>query len=482
MTNATGGRQRRTTLIGLLAAAVMAAAGAVAWAQPAAASDFSQVSTMYAWGGNLEGQVGNGTTSIWVADPYALRQFDGRIVQTAAGGAFSLALLADGSVWSWGENFHGELGDGSHTDHLTPMPVANLHQIVRIAAGDGFGLAVQADGSVWAWGINDVGQLGNGSRTDAATPVKLAAPTNVVQVAAGSAHSLALRANGEVWAWGYNQSGQVGNGRDLSNQNPAGVVQPTPVRTTAPYGVVQIAAAGNQSMAMRSATLGGAVFAWGQNTFGELGNGSTDDSSTATLALRNAVTIGMGTSSSYAVGTDGFVYAWGSNQCGSLGDGTAVAERHRPERINLTGVTQLDGGLYAAAAVRSDGTLWRWGLGSVSPCAGAVGSPVQVPGLTSVAQASLGGENTFLAVAAAPTPPPPTTAIVPNLRGQTLDQAIATLQAVGLTFGSFNGIEDQSCNFIDLVISQSPQPGGEVAIGSPVSVTVGERPASTECP
>ena len=471
-----------TKLLGLLTAAVMVAgAVAVAVARPATAS----TSALYAWGDNSFGQVGNGTTSPAVADPYIVGQLGGSVVQTAGGFDFSLALLADGSVWAWGDNAVGELGDGSLAAHLTPRPVANLHNIVQIAAGPFFGLAVQADGSLWAWGDNGSGQLGNGTRNDALVPAKLASPAGVVQVAAGFHHSVALRSNGEVWAWGSDYEGQVGTGRDLSDQDPAHTDRLTPVRTLAPYGVVQVAAAANRTMALRSAPLGGGVFTWGSNLYGALGDGTTATTSTPKLVLRSATTIGLGDIASYAVGADGFLYAWGSNLCGVLGDGTAVAEQHRPERVNFTGVTQVDGGFETAVAVRSDGTLWWWGVFGPQPC-GAVdppptsSSPVQLQGLSSVAQVSLSTENTYLAVAAAP--PPPATTIVPELTGQDLDQASGTLRAAGLTLGGWSGREDRSCRFIDKVMGSTPPAGTEVATGSAVSVTLGEHPTSTECP
>ncbi len=405
-----GRRRVRWLAAATIGSAIAAFVAIVAW--PATAANPPRPPALYAWGGNGFGQVGNGTTGTFVTDPFVVHQFDARVVQVAAGDGFSLALLSDGTVWGWGYNGAGQLGDGTTANRLQPVQLHNLHNVVQLAVGESHGLAVQSDGTVWSWGANGHGQLGDGTLAAHLEPRKIAPFTDVIAVAAGHFHSVALRANGEVWAWGFDKFGQVGTGRDLSNPDSD---QLTPVRTRAPYGVVQIAAAGNTTMAMRSVPLGGAVFTWGYNGSGQLGDGTFATSSTPKLALRDGRAIALSQDSSYAVGSDSHLYGWGSDQCGALGDGSVV-DVNRPKQTAFTGAVGLDAGFDSAVAVRSDGTLWRWGLYGVDArqCSPSVAlNPVPVPGLTGVRQASLSNSNTYLVVADAvqplPTSPVPTT-------------------------------------------------------------------------
>jgi len=182
----------------------------------------------------------------------------------AAGGTHSLALRADGTVWAWGWNDQGQLGDGTDTDRHTPVRVRGLTDVVAVAAGRAHSLALRADGTVWAWGSNEDGELGDGTDTDRHTPVKVPGLSDVVAVAARDWHSLALRADGTVWAWGNNRFGQLGDGTDTDRH--------TPVKVPGLTDVVAVAAGEYHSLALRA---DGTVWAWGRNGYGQLGDGTT---------------------------------------------------------------------------------------------------------------------------------------------------------------------------------------------------------------
>jgi alpha-tubulin suppressor-like RCC1 family protein len=187
------------------------------------------------------------------------------IVAVAAGTEFSLALDGSGAVWAWGTNAHGELGDGTTTNRLTPVRVSGLTNVVAVSAGGASGdhaLALKADGTVWAWGGNGSGQLGDGTTTERHAPVPVVGLAAVVAVAAGGSHSLALRADGTVWAWGLNGSGQLGTNSTASS--------PTPVQVAGLTGATALAAGAYQSLA---ATPDATVWAWGSDGFGQLGDG-----------------------------------------------------------------------------------------------------------------------------------------------------------------------------------------------------------------
>jgi len=182
-----------------------------------------------------------------------------------AGGLHSLALKADGSVWAWGRNYSGQLGDGSTRDRNSPGQVSGLTGVTAIASGpDGsHNLALKTDGTVWAWGENGNGQLGDGSTTDRTTPIQVGGLTGVTAIAAGGAHSLALTGDGSVWAWGRNTDGQLGDGTTTERR--------TPVQVGSLGGVAAIAVGGYHSLASKS---DGTLWAWGNNLYGSLGDGS----------------------------------------------------------------------------------------------------------------------------------------------------------------------------------------------------------------
>ena len=149
---------------------------------------------------------------------------DNIIVSVAAGYGHSLALTESGEVWAWGNNWYGQLGDGTTTDRYTPVLVEGLGDVVSIAAGYGHSLAFTESGEVWAWGDNGYGQLGDGTTTDRSIPVLVEGLGDVVSIAAGYYHSLALTASGEAWSWGNNYYGQLGDGTTTDHYTPVQVV------------------------------------------------------------------------------------------------------------------------------------------------------------------------------------------------------------------------------------------------------------------
>ncbi len=275
----------------------------------------------------------------------------------SAYGGHELALKNDGTVWAWGDNNLGQLGDGTTTNRYTPVQVLGLSGVTAIAAGYGHSLALKNDGTVWAWGYNSNGQLGDGTTTNRYTPVQVTGLSGVTAIAVGRSHSLALKNDGTVWAWGYNYRGQLGDGTTTNRY--------TPVQVLGLSGVTAIAAGEMHSLALKN---DGTVWAWGYNGFNQLGDNSYTDSTTpvqvtvsSTTKLSGVIAISAGRNFSLALKNDGKVWGWGDKSYNQLGN---VAYGNRAEFTGITDMTAIASGYSDSLALKNDGTLWTWGGGN----------------------------------------------------------------------------------------------------------------------
>ena len=217
----------------------------------------------------------------------------------ATGVGHTLALRLDGSLWAWGDNSDGQLGDGTLNDRSLPVRVG--HDFRAVAAGAKHSAALRSDGSLWIWGSNFSDQIGDGGREIRMTPYKVG--DGFQSVAAGGrlldGHTVAVKTDGSLWAWGSNQFGQLGDG-SLQNRN-------APVRIG--EGFQKIAASGAQSLALQS---DGHLWAWGSNKFGQLGDGSMKPSSQPVLVGTGFAAMAAGSGHSLAMKADGTVWSWGA--------------------------------------------------------------------------------------------------------------------------------------------------------------------------
>ncbi len=295
--------------------------------------------SLWAWGSNSSGQLGDGTTT----RRYTPTQVLTGVAAIAARYFHSLALKTDGSLWAWGANWDGQLGDGTTTDRATPTPV--LTGVDAIAAGNDHSLALKTDGSLWVWGANWAGQLGDGTTMDRATPTPIL--TGIAAVAAGANHSLALKTDGSLWVWGANWSGQLGDETTTDRATPIQVLT----------GVIAMTGGGSHSLALKT---DGSLWAWGHNSSGQLGDGTTTDRSTPIQVLTGVANLAAGGSHTLALKTDGSLWAWGWNASGQLGAGTFTYSLTTPTQV-LTGVAAVAAGSDHTLALKTDGSLWAWG-------------------------------------------------------------------------------------------------------------------------
>lgn len=344
----------------------------------------------------------DGTIWSWGRNPPARRFLKAGVINSTIAVSASrtllnghaLALKGDGSVWAWGRNDYGQLGDGTTANSVVPLQVSAAADVyTAISAGGYHSLALKADGTVWAWGLNDYGQLGDGTTVSRPAPVQVIGLTGVTAVSAGENHSLALMPGGSVMAWGLNSNGQLGNG--TTDQST------TPVFVSGLSGVTAISAGGSHSLALNSDQT---VAAWGLNDNGQLGDGSTNQRLTPlVLPLLDSITeISAGTAHSMAIkaGPPATLWGWGLNSFGRLGDGTETTGLSPAEITGVTDVKAISAGAEHTLAVKTDGTLWAWGRNDLNNELGDKTSdnsflPLQVANLSSISGISAGGGNSF---------------------------------------------------------------------------------------
>ena len=231
----------------------------------------------------------------------------------SAGVLHTIALKTDGSLWAWGYNGVGELGDGTNVDRNTPVRIGSETNWSAISAGEFRTIALKTDGSIWAWGSNYNGELGNGTNSVRNTPAQIGSETNWSAISAGLYHTIALKTDGSLWAWGRNYEGQLGDGTDTDRN--------TPVRIGSETNWSAISAGYEHTTALKT---DGSLWAWGSNTFGQLGDGTDTDRNTPVRigSETNWSAISAGEFRTIALKTDGSLWAWGRNYEGQLGDGT----------------------------------------------------------------------------------------------------------------------------------------------------------------
>jgi alpha-tubulin suppressor-like RCC1 family protein len=295
--------------------------------------------TVWTWGDNNYGQLGDGTRSRRTIPVQVSGLCEVTII--AAGSSHSVALKSDGTVWAFGQNAHGQLGDGTTTTRFSPVQVQELVGVTAIASHDNHTLALCEDGTVWAWGDNGRGQLGNDTLVShSSEPVQVQNLDGVTAIAAGWGHSLALRDDGTVWAWG-----------NLNLGNPPTNPPPTPAellpRKILIDNVTAIAAGGVNAVAI---CCDGTVWTWNVN----------NEIPAQTQELGGVKTIEMGVNHALALKNDGTLWAWGDNKFGQLGDGTTTNSDIPVQLIDFTDVTAIAAHDHSLA-LKSDGVVWAWG-------------------------------------------------------------------------------------------------------------------------
>lgn len=304
--------------------------------------------TLWAWGENLYGQVGQGT-DLFVLEPLQVGT-DTDWWQVAAGSRHTIALRTAGTLWGWGENASGQLGDGTFLNHAAPFPCGTATDWTDIDAQGFHSMGLKnASSTLWVWGDNNYGQVGNGSGTSEGSPVQVL--TDCSAMSAGYYYCSAIKTNGTLWAWGNNVSNELGQG---NNQT-----EPLPVQVGTANDWSLVDAGFSHTLGIRSV---GNMYAWGANQQGELGTGDNLPLAVPTFIANDRGGVHAGNGSSLGRLINGTLLGWGGNADGQLGNGSTVNTNSPDTVIGSSGnasVTVTVGPLGLAETTAVDNTnLW----------------------------------------------------------------------------------------------------------------------------
>lgn len=369
--------------------------------------------TLWCWGYNSAGQVGDGTkgtdrptpTQVGIARDWAT---------VWAGYSHTCGIKTGGTLWCWGYNGYGQVGDGtSGNDKTYPVQVGVATTWVAASGGWQHTIAIRSDGTLWAWGRNYYGELGDGTGNQAdeahnsSVPVQVGVGTTWNAVAAGGWHSLATKSDGTLWSWGRNYcsaascEGHIYTGMlgDNTTENRNAPVQ---IGAAKSWSVISSGYTGNAAIATD-----GTLWTWGGSHQGELGHGTWDDYLVPTQvgSVNTWATVCLKNDDTHAIRTDGTLWAWGDNEFGQLGDGTTT-DHYTPTQIGaLTTWASVGRAVYHSVGFKTGDSLWVWGRNNH----GQIGdgttttrlSPVEIaaPPRTFVVAASGGDYTTIQACA-----------------------------------------------------------------------------------
>lgn len=310
---------------------------------------------LYACGFNFSGQLGIGS-SYFSTDTFIEVLPKSHWEKISCGNYHTLAIKDDGTLWAWGKNQYGQLGNGNKQDQSTPIQIGADNDWDEINTGYHFSIAKKKDGTLWSWGSNLFGQLGFGDHTDRLVPKKI---SNMVwtKFTTGNVHCVAIRNDGSLWAWGNNINGQLGDG--TTNESVA------PKMISSNRDWTSISSEGLHTLAIKA---DGTLWAWGNNYNGVLGIDTTVTMTKSPIQVGNESNwhfINTSESNSAAIKKDGTLWMWGSNEFGQLGDKDTLSKFSPLKFNNDNDWNSISMGLFHIGALKKDDTFYTWGSNSI---------------------------------------------------------------------------------------------------------------------
>jgi len=312
----------------------------------------------------------SGTVYSWTSSPDPVATLvDGPtdVVSIGEGGGsvFGAASTGSDDLWTWGADQSGQLCNRETGSHVEPSEIQGI-DATAVSGGQQHLLILTKLGTVFACGNNDDGQLGDRSTTNSDVPVQVTGLTNITQISAGNRFSLARNSSGDVYAWGSNDFGQLGDGNANSSDVPVEVPLPSPA--------VQIYAGGSSLKNGSAIALlkNGEVYAWGNDDWGQLGNGIEPGGSQdrpIQVNVPRGITVAyvaMGGADTFVLTNDGDLYAWGNDERGQLGNGTTTRQVVNPQQVS-SGIEQISAVASIGVALESFGETGRSRAGELHP-------------------------------------------------------------------------------------------------------------------
>lgn len=277
--------------------------------------------TLWIWGNNECGNLGvagggrNSPVQVGSGTNWASAVAAGEYSSVAH--LYTMATKTDGTLWAWGDNSSGQLGDGTTVTKSSPIQIGSGTSWAQVTASYGLHtVAIKTDGTLWAWGSGGNGRTGLGDTVNRSSPVQIGASTDWAQASAGQMHTMAIKTDGTLWTWGNNSTGQLGKTGAAARSSPTQINSDTDWRLGVAGSTFCLAIKTNNTL-----------WAWGSNYYGQLGVGSVSDKTTPTQVPGATWTdVSGGPDNAFAIKADKTLWAWGGNDTGALGDGTTVSK------------------------------------------------------------------------------------------------------------------------------------------------------------